>query len=98
MKLNEINYFKDDEFDKNAQKTRFKFFQNEKILDENKKRQLKLKKAKNLIQEIIINFLFLFVLFAACYSNTNQNSYHYNEHLKQTFISDTSVSGHFLFI
>lgn len=54
-------------------------------LSEIKLKQSKRKKSKQLLKEIIINFVFLYVLFVACYSNRDENYFTYAGHLKTIF-------------
>ena len=54
-------------------------------IEEIKIKQTKRKKSKKLTREIVLNIIFLYVLFVACYSNRDDNSFPYNTHLKTIF-------------
>ena len=58
---------------------------NEIEIEEIKIKQTKRKKSKKLTREIVLNIIFLYVLFVACYSNRDENAFSYNAHLKSIF-------------
>ena len=60
-------------------------------IEELKIKQRKIKKSKQLTREIVLNIIFLYVLFVACYSNRDDNAYSYNIHLKSTFNDYSNV-------
>ena len=54
-------------------------------IEELKIKQAKRRKAKQLTREIVLNLIFLYVLFVACYSNRDDNAYSFGTKLKSTF-------------
>jgi hypothetical protein len=60
-------------------------------IEEIKIKQTKRNKSKRLTREIVLNLIFLYVLFVACYSNRDENSFSYNNHLKSIFQEFDSV-------
>ena len=58
---------------------------NQRQADEQKLVQIKRTKSKKLTKEIALNLIFLYVLFVACYSNRDENSFNYGHHLKSIF-------------
>ena len=54
-------------------------------IEELKIKQRKRKKSKQLTREIVLNIIFLYVLFVACYSNRDDNAFSYNINLKSIF-------------
>jgi hypothetical protein len=66
-------------------------------IKELKIKQTKRKKSKKLTREIVFNIIFLYVLFVACYSNRDDNSFSYGTHLKSIFQEYNDVILLFLF-
>jgi hypothetical protein len=66
-------------------------------IEELKIKQTKRKKSKKLTREIVFNIIFLYVLFVACYSNRDDNSFSYGTHLKSIFQEYNDVILLFLF-
>ena len=56
----------------------------EKLIEERLK-QMKIKKCQKIIREIIFNFIFIWVLIVICYTNRNQNSFNYQNMIKNMF-------------
>jgi hypothetical protein len=65
-------------------------------LEQLKIKQAKRVKSKQLTREIVINLIFVLVLFITCYSNRDDNAYSYNIHLKTIFKEFNDVSCFFL--
>ena len=65
-------------------------------IEELKIKQTKRKKSKKLTREIVLNIIFLYVLFVACYSNRDDNAFSYNTHLKSIFKEYNDVISLFL--
>ena len=62
-------------------------------LEQLRLRQIKTNKSKILIREIIINLIFLYVLFVACYANCGDKSFSYNTQIYETFKEFKNVSN-----
>ena len=54
-------------------------------IEQLKIKQTKRTKAKQLTREIVVNIIFVYVLFVACYSNRDEAAYNYSTHLKSLF-------------
>lgn len=54
-------------------------------IEQLKIKQTKRTKAKQLIREIVVNIVFVYVLFVACYSNRDETAFNYSTHLKTVF-------------
>ena len=61
------------------------------LLNEMKIKQSKKNKCQHLLKQILLNFVFLSVLFLYSYLNINANAYNYQNQIKNTFSSYKNV-------
>ena len=61
------------------------------LLNEMKIKQSKINKCQHLLKQILLNFVFLSVLFLYSYLNINANAYNYHNQIKNTFSSFKNV-------
>ena len=61
------------------------------LLNEMKIKQSKLNKCQHLLKQILLNFVFLWVLFQYSYLNINANAYNYQNQIKTKFSSYKNV-------
>lgn len=64
-------------------------------LEQLKIKQSKRIKSKKLTREIVVNLIFVVVLFCTCYSNKENNAFAYNSHLKTTYKEYNDVTVFF---
>ena len=71
--------------------------QDENVIEKLKEEVLRTRMSRKILKEIIINFIFIGILFTFIYSTKNINSFSYSNHLERSFSGYQRVIIIFLF-
>ena len=63
----------------------------EKELDILRAKQEKINKSRKIVREILLNFIFVGILFTVIYSNLDKNKYYYQSQISSTFSGYSDV-------